>query len=230
MNISFGTSLIENYTPKRVKKLIETLGLTPLEIQYNDLFKNNPTVITSITKSYIQTKLRNAILFSLFLFFSLDTLVYTVFHKKNIDKDVSSLVFHHLSKICFSLSILFLCLMLVIDYRRSALFYPTKMKLFLISFYVYTLSILLYRKYTVLAEADKYEILIDSYFYVYLALISLSIFSLFVLFLTFFIPLDELQLCKYFSHSTLPVWYIVGFFVCAYVLVRLIGDDLFAFL
>ena len=175
ISIPFGKTLLQKYTPQRVKMLLDDLGLLPTQVEYDNLFSNDAAVIKTITKTYLKTKLKNTILFCLFLFTSIITIIYSLFHKKNIDSNVSSLILLHLTKISFSFSLLSLMLMLANNYRKQGLFLPTHMKYFLVSFFVYTLSILIYRKYTILAEANKYEILIESYFYTYLGLISVSV-------------------------------------------------------
>ena len=52
ISIPFGKTLLQKYTPQRVKMLLDDLGLLPIQVEYDNLFSNDAAVIKTITKTY----------------------------------------------------------------------------------------------------------------------------------------------------------------------------------
>ena len=206
---------------KTGKDFLSSLNLSISEIEYNEVFKNNPKTVMSFIKIYLRCKLINALFFCLFLFFASAAFAYSLFHIQNDKKkNASNRIGNIIAQFSFTMSLICILILGAINFNRFGFFYLSYYKGFLISFFIYTLSILIFRSYNKAVRDDDpvFELL----FYCFVSFFVLSLLSMFFFFSTYFRSFTKVKLCKFTDNSQLSIYYFIGFIICQIVVLTML--------
>jgi len=201
---------------------LKSMNLSISDIKYNEVFKNDKKTVMAFFKVYLRTKLINALFFCLFLFFASAAFVYSLFHIRYDKQNVSNRIGHIIAQFSFTISLLLLIILMVINLHRFGFFYLSYYKSFLISFFMYTLSILLFRQYNKTVQDEENPVFQLMFFYSFVTLFVLSLLGMFVLFSIYFRSFSDVQLCKFNDNSKLSIYYFIGFLTCQFVVFKML--------
>ena len=205
-----------------VKKFLKSMNLNPAQIKYNHIFKNDSNIIMAFINIYLRCKVVNILFFALFLFFASTSFIYSLFHIKYNKQNISGRIGHIITEFSFTVSLILILLLGIINFHRFGLFNIGYYKSFLVSFFVYTFSILFFRKYNQTAHDEENQYFQYLFYYCFLAFFIISIIGMFISFSMTFRPFHEVQLCSFTDNSKLPVWYFCGFVFCAFITANLV--------
>lgn len=207
---------------KSVKNFLASLNLSSVKIKHNKIFMNDSHVVMTFINLYLRVKIINSILFSLFLICACTSFIYSIFHIKYEKQNISGRIGHIVTEASFTLSLVFIIILCIMNFHRFGLFNPTYYKGFLILFFIYTLSILLFRKYNKMIEDDENILFQFGFFYSFLILFVVSILGMFLFFSVLYLPFNEVQLCNFTDNSKLSIFYFAMFTFCLYVTANLV--------
>ena len=205
-----------------VKNFLNSMNLSISNIKYNQIFKNDQKVVMSFINVYLRCKLINTLFFALFLFFASAAFVYSISHIRYDKKNISGKIGHIMAETAFTLSLSFIIMLGVINFHRFGLFHLNYYKIFLISFFMYTISILFFRKYNQMVDNDENVFFQLLFFYTFLGLVIVSLLGMFISFALFFRSFSEVKLCNFSDNSKLSIWYFIMFAFCMFVTANLV--------
>lgn len=193
-------------------------------IRNDYLFDNDGKLVGNFLKDYSKIVFYHAIAFSFFLIFAFLSLTYSYVYV-DTEKSFEFRFLNYVSKISFTLSLIFLTVFIIFNITRSSYIDISSFEIFLGFYFLYIFAIFVYRNYvkvidtTVLTPQDRrWE------FYLYFVSLLISIIGMLIMNTKLRTPLVDLKMCNLKSNLINIVSVIGIFFSISLIIDFLVRD------